>query len=71
MIYSMTGVNKWACYMSTCLLLNNMCFSNVCINVLLDLRGAWKNLLLGLKSIEKALNFVLPKVYEPWVNLCL
>ena len=38
-----------ACYMSTCLILNKICFSNVCINVLLGLRGAWKNLLWGLE----------------------
>ena len=40
-----------ACYMSTCLLLNKICFSIVCItcNFLLGLRGAWENLLLGLE----------------------
>ena len=40
----------------------NLFFLYVCITVLLGLRGAWKNLLL---CLEKALNFVLPKVYKP------
>ena len=41
-------------------------FFNLCNNVLLGLCWAWKKQFLGLD--EKALNFVLPKVYEPWYN---
>ena len=35
------------------LAIKKKCFSNVCINVLLGLRGAWKNLLLGLYPMQK------------------
>ena len=58
-----SGVNKWACYMFTCLLLNKISFLNVCINLLLGLCGAWQTYFWALKGPEKALNFVLPKVY--------
>ena len=44
-------------------------FLNVCIFVLLGLHGAWENLLLALKGLEKALNFVTPKGYEPCAKI--